>query len=38
MCEEVGVVGVLVDELGHVLALRDDCAASGAHVIERGTL
>jgi hypothetical protein len=38
MCEEVGVVGVVVDELGHVPALRDDCAASGAHVIERGTL
>jgi len=37
MCEEVGVLGVLVDELGHVPAVRDDCAASGAHVIERAT-
>src|SRR5215218_771912 len=32
--EQVGVLGVLIDELGHVPALRDDRAAAGAYVVE----
>ena len=35
--EEVGVLGVLVDELGHVPALRDDPAAAGVYVVEGAT-
>jgi hypothetical protein len=37
LSEQVGVLGVLVDELGHVPAQRDDGPASGAYVVEGAT-